>query len=55
MDLSVLRLLQERSELVRKGRKIQYVLFSRAGFTPRLETEAREENVLLLTPKELLV
>lgn len=55
MDLPVLRLLQERSELIRKGRKIQYALFSRAGFTPRLETEARKENVLLLTPRELLV
>jgi len=35
-------------------RSIQYALFARAGFTPALEAQAKEEGVLLVSPADLL-
>ena len=47
---------QKAQTLLREGEitQLHYALFSRSGFTPALEKQAKDENVLLFTVEQLL-
>jgi len=50
---AVLESLQERGELIRHGRRISYILFSKAGFTEEVTSLAAEQGVRLVTAEEV--
>ena len=55
MDVSDLVILKEKSSLVRQGASIDYMLFSKSGFTDRLTALAeKEKNVTLHSLSDLL-
>lgn len=53
MDVDILELLQERGELIRRGRKINYILFSKSGFTKNLKSLAAQKEVQLIKAEEM--
>ena len=46
-------LLQRRGELIRRGRSIQYIIFSKSDFTIDLIRRAEKENVILVRASEM--
>ena len=58
IDLPLLEDLRRKGEYLRQSAGLReaefhYVLFSREGFTNRLERRAREDGVLLVTPADI--
>lgn len=54
MGTETLEVLKARGELIRKGREIQYVLFSKYVFSDALIKQAKKDHVLLLRAEELV-
>ncbi|WP_242870739.1 DUF234 domain-containing protein [Acidaminobacter hydrogenoformans] len=54
MGTETLDVLKTRDELIRKDREIQYVLFSKYGFSDALIKLAKKEHVLLLRAEALV-
>lgn len=54
MDTETLEVLKTRGELIRKGREVQYVLFSKYGFTDALIELAKKNHVMLLRAAALV-
>lgn len=54
IDLSVLATLRERAALIQRNRRVHYALFAKSGFQAPVVDAAKTEDLLLVTPKELL-
>ena len=52
--IEVLDLLERRAGLIRRGRTVHYILFSKSAFTKELKSRAKRESVMLIEATDLL-
>ncbi len=53
MDSSTLALLKERGDLIRRGRAIKYILFSKTDFSEDLKRKAELENIIIVKAHDI--
>jgi hypothetical protein len=54
MDSSTLALLKERGDLIRRGRTIKYILFSKTDFSEDLKRKAELENIIIVKAHDIV-
>jgi len=53
MDSSTLALIKERGDLIRRGRAIKYILFSKTDFSEDLKRKAELENIIIVKAHDI--
>ncbi len=54
MDSSTLALLKERGDLIRRGRTIKYILFSKTDFSEDLKRKAELEDIIIVKAHDIV-